>query len=126
MVKRFSTFLVLPVVFAGCAVSAEERLVTYIADSVCYVQDLANEVSQVESGETMSDEQMAALSQKGTEMKDELEKRRKTYFATEAELTKTFNEIENEEAFFAQIKTRVQSKCNADDKTIENIIERLD
>lgn len=111
---------------SGCTVSAEDRLVSYIADSTCYMQDLVNEVGKVESGSSMTDEQIAALTQKGNEMKDQLEKKRKTYFATQEEADKAFNEIKDEKAFFAKVKTRIQGKCTADEKTIEDIIERLD
>lgn len=127
MLKHSSkALLILPLVFAGCSVSAEDKLASYIADSTCYVQDLVNEVSKVGSGETLTDAQMSDLTQKTANMKDELEKKRKTYFATQEEVDKAFNELKDQEQFFAKVKNRIQGRCTADEKTIEDIIERLD
>ena len=127
MLKHSSkVLLILPLVFAGCSVSTEDKLASYIADSTCYVQDLVGEVSKVGSGETLSDAQMSELTQKAANMKDELEKKRKTYFATQEEVDKAFNELKDQDQFFAKVKSRIQGKCTADEKTIEDIIERLD
>lgn len=112
-------------ILTSCGVSAEDRLISYIADSTCHVQELVNEVGKVQSGEAMSDEQMMTLTQKRNEMKDELEKKRRTYFATQAEVTRVFNGVKDQHAFFENVKTSIQGKCTADEKTIQDIISRL-